>query len=104
MKTIERVRRELFVAIKFGVAKDSVKRTKQQNLKSSYEVSNHQTYEFPTVQQCKKAERECKMELERGVVLKRDMPDGYTETTWVYNLDKIIEIYERNGGILKQKA
>jgi hypothetical protein len=29
------------------------------------------------------------------------MPDGYTETTWVYNLDKIVEIYERNGGLKK---
>lgn len=45
-----------------------------------------------------KAERECLQELECGVVLKRDMPDGYTETTWYYNLEKIIQIYERNGG------
>lgn len=45
------------------------------------------------------AERECKEQLECGVVLKRDMPDGWTETTYVYNLEKIVEIYERNGGV-----
>jgi hypothetical protein len=52
------------------------------------------------VEQCKKAERECKKELETGVVLKRDMPDGYSETTWAYNIGKVKDIYERNGGVL----
>lgn len=49
---------------------------------------------------CKKAERECKKELETGVVLKRDMPDGWTETTWSYNIGKVVDIYKRNGGLL----
>jgi hypothetical protein len=92
---------DLLVAVKFGVARNSIQRTARQSSKSVYKVSNHSVYIFPTVQFCKKAERECKQELECGVVLKRDMPDGYTETTWVYNLDKIVEIYERNGGLKK---
>ena len=37
---------------------------------------------------------------ETGVVLKRDMPDGYSETTWAYNIGKVKDIYERNGGVL----
>lgn len=92
------------IAIKFGIANSSPKRAKKQNRQCSYEVTQHQVFTFHSVEACKTAERDCKQELDCGVVLKRDMPDGYTETTWAYNLEKIIEIYERNGGILKQDA
>lgn len=88
------------VAIKFGIARDSSQRVKQQNSKAAYEVQQYQVYKFPDVASCKKAERECKKELECGILLKRDMPDGYSETTWVYNLSKIQDIYKRNGGRL----
>lgn len=87
------------IALKFGVTNRSNLRVKQQNYMSTYTVSNHCTYEFTSARECKKAERDCKQELECGVVLKRDMKDGYTETTWAYNLEKIVEIYERNGGV-----
>lgn len=87
------------VAVKFGVAVNSLARAKHQNSKSIYEIQHHARYRFTDVYSCKKAERECLQELECSVVSKEDMPDGYTETTWLYNLDKIIEIYERNGGI-----
>lgn len=89
------------VAIKFGVANDSKRRIKQQNSKSTYTLYQHSVYQFLDVGSCKKAERECRQELECGVVLKRDLVDGYTETTHLANLDKIIEIYQRNGGVLK---
>ena len=86
------------VAIKFGIANDSKVRIRKQNKLSVYDVHNHSIFKFQTINACKKAERECKQELECGVLTKEEMPDGYTETTWVYNLEKIIEIYERNGG------
>ena len=88
------------VAIKVGISRDSKQRIKQQDSKSVYTLKQHSVYTFPSVQQCKQAERECKKELQCGIVLKRDMPDGYSETTWVYNLEKVIDIYERNGGLL----
>jgi hypothetical protein len=88
------------VAIKFGIANNSKLRVKKQNSKSIYSVQHHSVYKFPTVKSCKKAERECKEDLECGIVLKRDMSDGYTETTWAYNLEKIVEIYEKNGGVI----
>ena len=87
------------VALKFGIANNSKQRMKQQSSKSIYTLKQHSVYTFRSVEECKKAERECKQELECGVVLKLDMPDGYTETTWVYNLEKIEEIYKRNGGV-----
>jgi hypothetical protein len=88
------------VAIKFGIANNSKQRIKQQDSKSAYTLKQHSIYVFPSVEQCKKAERECKKELETGVVLKRDMPDGYSETTWAYNIGRVKGIYERNGGVL----
>jgi hypothetical protein len=90
---------DTIVAIKFGIARDSKQRVKQQDSKSAYTLKQHSVYVFPSVQQCKQAERECKKELETGVVLKRDMPDGYSETTWAYNIGRVKDIYERNGGV-----
>ena len=92
------------IAIKFGISRDSNQRREQQNSKSMYEIIKHSIYIFPSVQQCKQAERECKKELETGVLSKIEVPDGHTETTWVYNLEKIIEIYGRNGGISIESA
>jgi hypothetical protein len=90
------------IALKFGIATDPSKRVKDQNLHSSFIVENYLTFYFESVESCKKAERECLQELVCGVVLRRDFPDGYTETTWPYNLKRIIEIYERNGGVLNE--
>ena len=90
---------EQFIAVKFGIARDSSIRLAAQNRKSPLCIESHEVYYFPDVASCKKAERECKQQLECCVVLKRDMPDGYTETTWSYNLDKIKKIYTDNGGI-----
>ena len=89
------------VCIKFGIANNSKQRIKRQNSKSIYEIRQYQVYTFPTVQQCKKAERECKKELICGVISKTDMLDGYTETTCTSNLARVKSIYEKNGGVLK---
>lgn len=87
------------IALKFGIAKNSKERAKRQNGFSVFKVETHSIYKFATVQSCKRAENQCAKQLECGIILRRDMPDGFSETTWVYNLDKIIEIYESNGGI-----
>ena len=88
------------IAIKFGVATDTGVRVKQQNYKSVYNIRNHSTYVFPTASACRQAETRCKQFLICGVIPKDEMLDGYTETTWAYNIDKVIEIYEDCGGIL----
>jgi hypothetical protein len=41
----------------------------------------------------------CKKELETGIIPKQELPDGYTETTYIYNLDKIKQIYMEYGGV-----
>ena len=89
----------MVLAIKFGKTKSLKRRQREQNTKCIYIVNTHCEYKFSNKSDCFKAERECLQELECGVLSREEMPDGYTETTWPFNLDKIIEIYERNGGI-----
>lgn len=89
----------LLVGLKFGIANNSAVRASSQNRACAFDVVNKFVYKFPDTTSCKAAERECKKELDCGVILKRDMPDGYTETTHVYNLDKIIQIYKNHGGV-----
>lgn len=88
------------VAIKFGITSNSDRRIKEQDSKSAYTLKQHSIYQFPDVASCKQAERECKRELECGVLNKTEMLDGYTETTWCHNLDKIISIYIKYGGVI----
>lgn len=90
---------DITVSVKFGIARDSKQRIKSQDRQSTYEVCQHAVYTFPSVAACKAAERECKKVLDCGIIPKQDMPDGYTETTYVYNLDKIIQIYKKHGGV-----
>jgi len=87
------------IAIKFGIAKDYKSRVPRQNKKSIYEVENLKAWKFPTKESCISAELECKQSLICGIVPREEMPDGFSETTHVYNLDKISEIFEKHGGI-----
>lgn len=91
--------RETPVAIKFGIAKAYKTRVQKQNRRSIYDVTNLKAWEFPTKESCILAELECKQSLDCGVVPKEEMPDGFSETTHVYNLDKISEIFEKHGGV-----
>ena len=87
------------IAIKFGIAKAYKTRVQKQNKKSVYEVTNLKVWEFSTRESCIRAELECKQSFDCGVVSRDEMSDGYSETTHIYNLDKISEIFEKHGGI-----
>lgn len=89
---------DLIVSLKFGIAKDSSRRTRDQNSSNLFKMGQIGIWEFPSVKSCKAAEKQCKKELECGVLSKRDLEDGHTETTHIKNLDRIIEIYENHGG------
>ena len=86
------------LALKFGIANSSKRRAKKQDKSCIYDVYQYRVYVFESVNSCKKAERECKQELQCGILTKEEMPDGYTETTHPRNLDKLDEIFRRNGG------
>lgn len=91
---------ETVLAIKFGVTNNVNLRLHSQKSSCIFDIENHSVYKFPDYNSCRQAERHCKLELECRVLSREEMPDGYTETTWAYNLDRVMEIYERNGGVL----
>lgn len=89
-------------AIKFGVANNPKERAKQQFSTALYDFETYGVWEFQTKQDCLSAERTCMSEVSGPVLSKTEMPDGWTETTYPYNLDKIVEIYEEYGGVRVQ--
>lgn len=91
--------KDIAIGLKFCVSNNSVFRVSRQNHSCVYDIKLLCYYKFPTVSMCRMAELECKRELDCGIISKTELPDGYTETTWVYNLERIMQIYERNGGV-----
>lgn len=89
----------IVLAVKFGIANNAKERIKRQQASSPLDISQYKVYQFTTKQQCLSAERECKEVLECGIVQQRDMPDGYTETTYPHNVESVIRIYEKHGGV-----
>lgn len=87
------------IAIKFGIANLAKKRVIRQDAHSVFTIDNYGVWEFSSAQDCKKSERICKDSLDCGVLTKAEMQDGYTETTYPYNIDKVIAIYESLGGL-----
>lgn len=85
--------------VKLGVCFDLKRRMDLQRNKNKLEHENIGLWKFSNRDNCIAAELECKRTLETGVLTKLEMPDGYTETTYAYNVDKIISIYERHGGV-----
>lgn len=87
------------VAIKFGISKSYKSRVLSQNRKSVFDIQNLKVWEFPTKESCLSAELECKQTLVCGILSKGDMFDGFSETTYICNLDKISEIFQYYGGV-----
>lgn len=86
------------IALKFGIAKDSAARLKQQQGSCLFQVEKMVVYKFDNYHECLNAERAVRKALECGVISKVDMPDGYTETTDVKNYERICEIFSESGG------
>ena len=87
------------IALKFGVAIDSGSRIKQQKRSCKLDVENMVVYRFESHRACMDAEIMVSKSMECGVISRSDMPDGYTETTYVRNYDRICEIFSESGGL-----
>lgn len=90
---------EVPVALKLGIANDSSERVSEQNRRNLFQSTTLGVWVFHTVESCKTAERECKRDLVCGVLSEREMKDGWTETVSVLDLEKVIAIYEKHGGV-----
>lgn len=90
------------IALKFGIARNSAQRLAAQNKKNFLKMDCLAVYSFRTVRECKAAERACKRMLVCSIVGKKEMVDGYTETTYISNYDTIVDIYKKFGGVKLQ--
>lgn len=89
------------VAIKFGIAKDYKTRFDKQKYKTPFKTVQSYVWDFPTVPSCKSAEKEIKDTIICKFLPKEQYIDGYTETTSPENLNYIISIFEKYGGVRK---
>lgn len=90
---------EVLIALKFGISYDSKIRLRSQANQSVFDMESLGIWEFSNTLNCKLAENKCKQIFDCGVISKILMPDGYTETTDLRNIDEIIGIYESFGGV-----
>lgn len=90
---------DLPITLKFGITGNPNRRLLHQNYSNSLKMEALSLFKFTSRQQSFAAEFECKKVLECRVIDRALMPDGWTETTYIYNLDKIKEIYKRHGGV-----
>lgn len=85
-------------AVKFGIARRSNIRLVQQNKVTKFDVENFGIWEFPTVRECKDAEKFLKRKFDIKFLTKEDFPDGYTETIAPDCLERLINCINSLGG------
>lgn len=90
---------ELPVAVKFGITRTTDMRIMYQARETPYDLESLGMWKYPDKSQCVAAERSCMQNLKCGVLSREEYGDGYTETTYAYNIDNIIKIYEDHGGV-----
>lgn len=87
------------VAIKFGITRSKDLRIKYQARKTAYEIRSLGVWEYPDKHNCVSAERACLARFVCGILNKEEFGDGWTETTFPFNIVDIIEVYESYGGV-----
>lgn len=90
---------DLEIGLKFGISNDVHRRFMGQQNMTNLLMENIGVWEFDNSANCKKAERVLKNTMDCGVISKELFPDGYSETTYIHNIDNIINVYEEYGGI-----
>lgn len=84
--------------IKYGITGNLNRRIKQQTCKSPLNIKNIYLFKFEDSDLCKQVE--CLLKAKYTPVLSRkDLPDGFTETTFSYNLDEIVSVIKEFGGV-----
>lgn len=85
--------------VKLGITNNYDRRIKDIKCSTKLQIQILGIWKYPESFMCRKAERECLNTLNCGVADKVLFPVGYTETTYINNIDSIIKIFEENGGI-----
>lgn len=91
---------DLPIAIKYGITYNPAVRLNQLKAKNLVSFRVFGFWKFGSVEDCKRAERVCKLGVEPSGIYRLVMPQGWTETTPARNLEKIVKTYEDLGGVL----
>ena len=86
------------IGVKFGVANNFNTRVLSQNNRSKFKVVNLAVWVFSDSESCLKAEHDVKL-ITSPSISRDEMPDGHTETAKPSDIDMIIKIYEKLGGV-----
>lgn len=93
------------IAVKFGIATNAVGRLKTQRVNNkSVSIECIGVWSFKSTLACRNAETFIKRIINRGVVSRELMPDGWTETASVSDIHLIIKAYEQFGGVKVERA
>ena len=87
------------IALKFGVTCDIDRRKREQSSGCIYDVINTHVFHFMDRDMCRAAEKKCKTSLFCGVIPRNEMKNGFSETTYLSNLENIIQIFTTYGGV-----
>jgi hypothetical protein len=84
--------------IKFGITKNLSRRIHESRKRNRLVIENIISFVFDSKIDCLKAEMECKNKVISGVVNRDVMPDGWTETTFLENLEVLVDVSTKFGG------
>lgn len=87
------------ICAKLGISTNVHRRFLQLNRKSIYELKLYNIWTFSDIKSCKKAETLAKNTVKNYPMVLDEMLDGYSETFYIRDIDKVIKIFEDFGGI-----
>lgn len=90
---------DVCVSVKFGISVDPLNRLSSVKGKTIYSVVLHSVWEFPSGVNVADVESYIISTVVCGIMSQSEMLDGWTETCYPKDIDKIIEIYKSFGGI-----
>ena len=87
------------VAVKYGIATNTLQRLTDHKRVSIFKLKLLSNWKFPDSISCKEAELEVKRTVDGNVLSSREFPSGATETTHIFNINYIEDVYKKYGGV-----
>lgn len=89
------------LAVKYGIElRGQGARLTAQKRGTCFDIERYGLWKFTSRRAAILAESACR-ELSEPILLPQDFSDGWSETTYLYNIDAIISTYEKYGGVLE---
>ncbi len=93
---------ENIVAIKFGVSNNPENRIRRLNSRNIFQCQLLYVFKFENTFECLKTEKVCKSLLSCPTISHQDMPEGYTETCSILDIDVVISIFTAKADLIKK--